>query len=397
MKREYSKGGVTKNHGHWRAYVSYTDGDGTRRMLTMQTPVACREKDNSGRTAALEHQRRWRDGLVREEERREESLSEALAARSELPFYDYAKDFLDHHAVAEVTEKGYRGALNILKGTPAGECPIGELTSDLLLDLEGQARAEGRKGSTLAKRRAFYAMVLKRAVTRGDIPSNPLEGVRAPRAGRKPVNSLDLEGQEAVLQKVEELGWEPVTIAARIALLTGMRRGEICALRWQDVDFSNSIVHVNHALTQTSQSGGFRMAEPKPVSGSPTQRQFPIGPDTCRWLKTVRRRQRASGLDFVLTGSRRWFSPDVLTREWRMLAKTNGWRGSQGEPVVFHDLRHTFATIALNYRLIDVVTLAKILGHKNASMTLDIYATGLEDSMRRGMESYESLRTTVSD
>ena len=246
MKREYSKGGVTKNHGHWRAYVSYIDGDGTRRMLTMQTPVACREKDNSGRTAALEHQRRWRDGLVREEERREESLSEALAARSELPFYDYAKDFLDHHAVAEVTEKGYRAALNILKGTPAGECPIGELTSDLLLDLEGQARAEGRKGSTLAKRRAFYAMVLKRAVTRGDIPSNPLEGVRAPRAGRKPVNSLDLEGQEAVLEKVEELGWEPVTIAARIALLTGMRRGEICALRWQDVDFSNSIVHVNH-------------------------------------------------------------------------------------------------------------------------------------------------------
>ena len=110
-----------------------------------------------------------------------------------------------------------------------------------------------------------------------------------------------------------------------------------------------------------------------------------------RWLGSLKRRQRASGQDFVLPGTGKWHSPDILSREWRMLASSNGWRGSQGEQVVFHDLRHTFATIALNYRLIDVVTLSKILGHRNASMTLDIYATGLDDSMRRGMESYESL------
>ena len=392
MGRQYSKGGVTKNHGRWKAFVYYTDDDGRRHMLTWQTPVACKERGNSGRAAALEHQRLWRDGLIRQEERTEdESLPEEAPSASETPFCEYAEEFLRHHAVSEVTAKGYRSAITALRGTPAGDCPMGELTTELLVALEEDGRAAGKKGATLAKRRAFYAMVLKRAVARGDIPSNPLEGVRAPRATRKPVNSLDLEGQRAVLKRMEELGWEPMTIAVRIALLTGMRRGEICALRWQDVDLTNSILHVDHALTQTSQSGGFKMAEPKAVSSAPSRRQFPIGPETCRWLRSLKRRQRAGGQDFVLTGTGSWHSPDVLTREWRMLARSNGWRGSQGDLVVFHDLRHTFATIALNYRLIDVVTLSKILGHRNASMTLDIYATGLEDSMRRGMESYESL------
>lgn len=390
MARQYSKGGVSKNHGAWRAYVYYTDDDGTRRMLSQQTPVPCKERDNSGRPAALEYQRKWRDGLVKEEEERR-LMAVPDGNASELTFYEYARRFLEHHAVAEVTAKGYKAALNVLRGTPAGECPIGELTPELLVDLENEARAQGKKGSTLAKRRAFYAMVLKRAVARRDIESNPLEGIRAPRAGRKPVNSLDLEGQRAVLAKVEGMGREPLAVAVKLALLTGMRRGEICALRWQDVNFPNAILHVNHALTQTSESGGFRLAEPKPVRGEATQRQFPLGPGTVKWLKGLKRAQKATGRSFVLTGKERWYSPDVLTREWRMLAKTSGWRGSQGDVVVFHDLRHTFATLALNYRLIDVVTLAKILGHKNASMTLDIYATGLEDSMRRGMEAYEAL------
>ena len=130
-----------------------------------------------------------------------------------------------------------------------------------------------------------------------------------------------------MLERVEALGWEPLTIAVLIALLAGMRRVEIRALRRQGVDFTNSILHVDHALTQTSQSGGYKTAEPKVVSSASSRRQFPMGPETRRWLGSLRRRQRAGVQDFVLTGTDRWHSPDILLREWRMLAKSNWWRG----------------------------------------------------------------------
>ena len=189
-------------------------------------------------------------------------------------------------------------------------------------------------------------------------------------------------------------------MAVRLAIATGMRRGEICALRWQDIDLESSspTIHVVHALTQDK---GFKLDTLKDPKGGDTTRDVPIGPKLQSWLKEHRSCQESElhQLDFAFDNSlyvvgnpldKSFKKPEVLGREWRMLARAEGWKGSQGEPPRFHDLRHTFATLAIQDKVMDVMALSRILGHKDASMTLNIYADALEESKRNGMDAYDA-------
>jgi integrase len=73
-----------------------------------------------------------------------------------------------------------------------------------------------------------------------------------------------------------------------------------------------------------------------------------------------------------------------------MLVRAEGWCGTQGEPVRFHDLRHAFATLVIKDRVMDVMALSRILGHRDASMTLNVYADALEESKRSGMDALDA-------
>jgi integrase len=130
-------------------------------------------------------------------------------------------------------------------------------------------------GTTLAHYHTFIAQVLKHAVAVGDVLRNPLGGMRAPKRRPKPVNSLTPDKVAEVSTKLNNMGPTPLAIAARLALMTGMRRGEICALRWQDVNLSKRQIHVVHAL---SKAKGFVMDTPKDVAGKDSRRTISFGP-----------------------------------------------------------------------------------------------------------------------
>jgi integrase len=83
-------------------------------------------------------------------------------------------------------------------------------------------------------------------------------------------------------------------------------------------------------------------------------------------------------------------NPEVLGREWAALTAAEGWRGTQGEHVRFHDLRHTFATPAIANKM-DVMTVASILGHRDVSTTLNVYAIALEESKRKTMDAVDGI------
>ena len=85
----------------------------------------------------------------------------------------------------------------------------------------------------------------------------------------------------------------------------------------------------------------------------------------------------------AVTGA--WKSPMALGQEWRAFVRVAKLVGSQGEPPRFHDLRHTFATMAISSG-VDVKTVSAILGHSNAAMTLNVYADALADSKKVGMD-----------
>lgn len=84
-----------------------------------------------------------------------------------------------------------------------------------------------------------------------------------------------------------------------------------------------------------------------------------------------------------LTGA--WLSPNVLSSRWSALSAAMNWLGTQSDPVIFHNLRHTFATVSIAQGC-DVMSLASILDHKDPSMTMKVYATALAAPKRAAMD-----------
>jgi integrase len=110
------------------------------------------------------------------------------------------------------------------------------------------------------------------------------------------------------------------------------------------------------------------------------------------WQKTQRTRAVAAGVTFpgtlYVTGriDGSYQSPEVVSHEWHALSKALGVRGTEGRIATFHDLRHTFATCAIAEG-VDVKTVSSILGHANAAMTLNVYASADPDAKRRAAKT----------
>ncbi|MCI1431297.1 MAG: site-specific integrase, partial [Atopobiaceae bacterium] len=288
------------------------------------------------------------------------------------------------------TADGYRWYAKHLLGTELGKTPVGQVTARQIQEFERDMVQDGYGGNTVSHTHVLLKTAFIRARRLGDIPSNPFDLVDAPKRPTKPINSLDAASVRQLNQTLGSVA-DPFSTAVLLALMTGMRQGEICALRWQDVDRVSRKIRVSHALTRAS--GTFALSTPKTRSSA---RTIPYGDELARVLEARARamhgEREAMGLDWdeglfvvgsAVTGA--WKSPMALGQEWRAFVRVAKLVGSQGEPPRFHDLRHTFATMAIGSG-VDVKTVSAILGHSNAAMTLNVYADALADSKKVSMD-----------
>lgn len=410
MQREYSQGFVVKHRNKWRAIVNWQDENGKQRRLTKSTGIRCYPDkvsddtgavtpDNRGKASAEIFLRSWRDELV-EAERERVRLEEAS---SDSTFAEYAELYIQHKEIAKnvrpVTLKGYRSYLGKIIGTPLGDTPLRDLSPKAIASWEHDLSSEGIGGTSLSHIHVFAKQVCTYARRMGDISSNPFDLVDAPKRKKKPINSLSGTEVAKLNEALRGFGPSPLAIGVRIALSTGMRQGEICALRWSDIDLDSKAIRVNHSLSRDS--GKYRLCEPK-TEGS--LRTIPCGDILMGNLidrkKAMALEREEFGLPWddslFVIGSAvngKWYSPQVLGHEWHALARSINLIGTQGIPPRFHDLRHTFATLAISSSSgnLDVKTVSAILGHSNAAMTLNVYADALEDSKKSGMEVMDKI------
>lgn len=193
---------------------------------------------------------------------------------------------------------------------------------------------------------------------------NPLDGIKLPKCAKNEVAVLNKDEQSRLLRCISGND-DPCSLGIVIALYTGMRIGEICALKWEDVDLAGKVIHVRHTLQriQTFSSGKktkIVITEPKSAS---SVRDIPI-PDCLLPLLT---KHRARDDVFVLSGKRK--PVECRTLQYRFAGILNN---ANLPSVHFHSLRHAFATncIALGF---DVKTLSEILGHSSVEITLNRY------------------------
>ena len=181
-----------------------------------------------------------------------------------------------------------------------------------------------------------------------------------------------------------------------LALATGMRRGELLALRWEDLDLEEAMVSIVRSLEETK--AGLRFKAPKTKRG---YRTISLPPSSVETLRAHRRQQlelrmalgqgrpESSALVFsTIEGGP--LSPDNLSRDWRRVTTAR-----KLPRIRFHALRHTHAS-ALIASGLDVFTISRRLGHASPAVTLAIYGHLFRDTDKEAAGVIEVvLRTTV--
>ena len=147
-----------------------------------------------------------------------------------------------------------------------------------------------------------------------------------------------------------------------IELATGLRRGELLGLKWEDIDFEHGDLRVKRQIARINGE-----VVEAPLKTKNAYRTLPLAEDTIAVLKE--QKKKAGGSPWVFpspTGGP--ISPDSVLHMLHRVLKRAGL-----PRVRFHDLRHTFATLALQNG-VDIKTVSGMLGHFSAGFTLDTYA-----------------------
>ena len=210
------------------------------------------------------------------------------------------------------------------------------------------------------------------------IASNPADLVTPPRVPRHEMKVLSAEQVRQVLGAADD---DPLGAAFyTLAVSTGLRLGELCALRWPHVDLDRGTVSVVGTLEQRA-GHGHTVAEPKTQR---SRRQVELGAATVEALR--RHRAVSSSIGFVFhRADGQPLSRSIVDKAWRRLNER------AGVPAVrFHDLRHTSATLMLEAGVNPKVASDR-LGHASVSITLDRYSHAVPALGREAAQLVDNL------
>jgi len=255
-----------------------------------------------------------------------------------------------------------------------GGLPLRNLRPADLNDLYGQLRASGLSSSTVHQTHAIVHAGLEFAVREGWLAANPAARAEAPAARRRELAPPSLEQLAELICDAD--GHDPeFGVFLRLAAATGMRRGELCGLRWGDVDLDAGVLTIARAAIET---GEIKETKTRRV------RRNSLDPSTLSSLRAHRARLKARAEEAMVAyaGEAAFlFSPEPSGR----VNRCPGWassafaraRGRCGLPHVrLHDLRHAHATLLLAAG-VPLKTVGGRLGHAQTSTTLNIYAHAL--------------------
>ena len=240
---------------------------------------------------------------------------------------------------------------------------------------EGRVREHPIHGKTLADSmvRGVHMMLheaLDTAVKERLIAKNPTNGTTVPKCNYPEKQILGDSQLDTFLEAIKgEEYWDAFFY---VEVMTGLRRGEICGLKWQDINFEENKLQVKRSVS-VKKGGGVSIGETKTETGV---RSILMPPSVADVLQN---RKQTAITEWVFPNfmhPEQPISPATAYRKLKIILK------HAGLPLIrFHDLRHTFATHA-THGGVDPKTLAGILGHTNASFTLDTYTHVTSDMQK---------------
>jgi integrase len=246
----------------------------------------------------------------------------------------------------------------------------------------------GLAPATVHKLHVVLHKALNGAVTDGLIPRNAATGVKLPRITREEIDPLDPDEARRLIEAACGDRLEALYV---LALNTGMRQGELLALKWDDVDLKRGVLRVRRTVTHEDKA--FVLGEPKTTK---SRRTIRLTTGAAQALKTHLSRQLEEmermgslylpgGLVFATTVGTIINPSNLRNRSFKPLLDRAGLR-----PIRFHDLRHTCATLLLS-KDVNPKVVSEMLGHASVSITLDIYSHLLPDMQEKAAKALEEM------
>src|ERR687890_238300 len=354
-RRGNGKGTITRRKdGRWEArhYVPTVNGT-KRKTIYGKTQAEVRDKLTKALSDRI-------DGIVYDDEN--------------VTVGEYLDSWLQGSVYGSVRQSTYDRDTNLVNNhikPILGGLKLKKLNSAQIQSFYRDRLDAGLSGSTVHKMHDILRRGLAQAVKWHLVPRNVAEAATPPRPAPKEMQALSVDEARRLLEAAGEDRLEALYV---LAIHTGMRQGELLALRWQDVDLENAVASVRRTLTR---SGG------KEVFGKPktkkSRRCIRLTPQAVEALRVHLKRQlqdieilgdryQDQGLVFTTNTGAPINPSNLRQRSFASLLKRAGLPHMR-----FHDLRHTCATLLLS-RGVHPKFVQELLGHATIAITPDTYS-----------------------
>ena len=306
-----------------------------------------------------------------------------------MPFGEWIDFWYRHYSqmsLRKTTQSAYENRIYNHIIPEIGKIPLDKLAQNDLQQFYTRLKKNGRlqytenlgKGLSDRMIRSVHGncrTALDKAVSNGLIYENPAIGCKLPPKKGREMQVLTREEMQRFLIQAKFDGYFEILL---IALTTGMRRGEVMALQWDDLNFTTGELSIKRQVYYAK--GKLVVSEPK-TQGSV---RSIIIPKTVLNVLAELKKGAAEKWIFpspVKPGMPR--NPHTVYKKMQLILERSGCKR-----IRFHDLRHTFATTALANGM-DVKTLSAIIGHVSAKTTLDIYLHSTDTMQRQAADKID--------
>lgn len=249
---------------------------------------------------------------------------------------------------------------------------------------------------TIKEHHTLISSILSTAVQWQIIAANPCDRIKAPKVEHHEAKHLEKSDIALLLNTLDEKSDIQHKAMIYLLLSVGMRRGELLALKWSDVDFEKSLLNISHSLNYTAEKGLYE-GLPKTESSI---RVVKLSNNTMEMLKKYKAWQSEQRLKVGdLWHDEQWiftrydgqvYRPDTLTNWFEKFIKNNNLK-----KITIHGLRHTNASILIAEHT-PLTTVAGRLGHASTATTTKIYAHEIQSASEAATEVIEDFLTSAT-
>ncbi len=281
------------------------------------------------------------------------------------PFDEVAEEWWKYawEALSPTSVRGYRvckeHAVDYFKKMSIKEITPRHITA-FMTHLARQQYAK----KTVSNHKIVLSQIFKHAIAEGDVMISPVTSTEIPKGLKTKKRRPASTDEETTIRKSAEI-W----IMPYMALMTGLRKGELLALQWKDINFKTNTISVFKSVYY---EGGAHLKDTKTQAG---MRTVPLLSDLKEELLKIKGKPN----DYVLSGN------DKPLSQKRFRTQEKHFKEKTGITCTMHQLRKSFSTIAVNAG-VPPKTLQAILGHKQISTTLDIYTEVRKESLLKAAE-----------